>query len=153
LLVAAGTTTSALADSFTSSAASAVSNSIGSISDSFTGSSASSDAKKAVADGNYRVLDVATLPERLTHLRLQLEAMVEDATAPTGTVKTTVTLDLPRAALGAQGLAVGDTVNVRNRVYGVEFARAQTAARAREAFFLVLNDEWHHDLAPRAVKL
>ena len=62
------------------------------------------------------------------------------------------TLTLPREALGDKPIAVGHLVHARNRPYGLEFARTN-AAQTREAFYLVLNDDWHKELDPRAVAL
>jgi hypothetical protein len=56
-------------------------------------------------------------------------------------------LVLPQAALDTQGLARGDTVSVRERAYGFEFARADN----KQAFFLVLADDWQRELDPRPV--
>jgi hypothetical protein len=40
-------------------------------------------------------------------------------------------------------------VTARHRPYGVEFARADT----REPFFLLLADDWRHELDPHALTL
>jgi len=130
----------ASADSLASSASSAASESIGSLSDSLRGSSNSSDKKK-VAEGDYRIIEVAAIAEKPGMLRLKMQAAAREGEA------NELTLDLPQKALGAQPLAAGDVVSARQRPYGYEFARAQT----REAFFLVLADEWRGDLAPRPV--
>ena len=130
------------ADSFTSSASSAGSASLGSSSDSIKGSSNSSSGDRKVADGDYRVLEVAALDQRPDMLRVRLQA----ATLREG--DTAFALELPRKALAARGLAAGDLVSVRNRAYGLEFAHAPT----REAFFLVLNDDWHGELDARTVR-
>ena len=53
----------ASADSLASSASSAASESIGSLSDSLRGSSNSSDKKK-VAEGDYRIIEVAAIAEK-----------------------------------------------------------------------------------------
>ena len=131
------------ADSLTSSASSAGSASVGSLSDSIKGSSNSSSGDKKVADGDYQVLEVAALPERPGMLRVRMQSHV----AAGDDESTAFLLDLPRKALGPRGLAAGDIFSVHNRPYGLEFARAQT----REAFFLVLNDDWYSDLESRAV--
>ena len=124
------------ADSFTSSASSAGSASVGSSSDSIHGSSNSSSGDKKVADGDYRVIEVAALPKQPGMLRLRLQA---DADAD---AHGAFLLDLPQKALGAQGMVAGDLVSVRNRSFGLAFARAPQ----REAFFLVLNDDWRGEL-------
>jgi len=141
-LMSVGATLTCYADSVASSASSAGSASVGSLSDSVHGSSNSSGDKK-VADGDYQVLEVAELTDRPGILRLRMQAQGgTDIAQPS-----TFLLDLPKTALAQRGLIAGDIVNVHNRPYGLEFARAQT----REAFFLVLNDEWRSDLDARAV--
>eukprot|EP01133_Synstelium_polycarpum_P015714 gene15714-18669_t len=113
------------ADSFVSSASSAGSQSSGSISDSLKGSSNSSSRDNKVANGPYRIIDVAAVPGRDGMTRLTMQA---DATA------TPLVLDLPQAALDKQLLAQGDMVYAQNRAYGIEFSRNDT----RAAFFLPL---------------
>jgi hypothetical protein len=141
-LLGASATFACYADSVASSASSAGSASVGSLSDSIHGSSNSSGDKK-VADGDYQVLEVAELSDRPGILRLRMQAQVgTDNGQPSAFL-----LDLPKTALAQRDLSAGDIVSVHNRPYGLEFARAQT----REAFFLVLNDEWRSDLDARAV--
>lgn len=143
LLAAAVATAPAWADSFASSASSAGSASSGSVSDSIEGSSDSSSGDREVTEGNYRVIDVAELPERPGMLRVRLQA-----TDPTAAGRE-VRLNLPRQALAARGLTAGDVVSAHHRPYGLEFAHADT----RAAFFLVLADDWHRELPSRPVTL
>ena len=124
-----------------SSASSAGSASLRELSD-----SSSSDNK--VADGDYRVIEVAALAERPDMLRLTLRG-----TEGQGGRHAEWLLDLPRQALGERRLAAGDLVSARQRPYGVEFAHAAVGERAREPFFLVLADDWYREIDPRAVKL
>lgn len=138
--------TPCLAESLASSASSAGSASLGSASDSLSTSSNSSTQNKPVAQGDYRVIDVATLPERPGMLRLQMQATTKPGAAGE------LWLTLPQQALAQRPLRAGDVVQARHRPYGVEFARTD-AAHAREAFFLVLADDWHRELDPRALKL
>jgi len=133
------------AESFASSASSAGSASSGSLSDSVRGSSRSSSGDDKVADGDYRVVEVAALADRPGMLRLQL--LPRDA-AP-GDTSGALQLDLPGRALGERGMAAGEFVQVQNRAYGLEFARAAT----REPFFLALKDDWRGELDPRPVAL
>ena len=138
--------TPCLAESLASSASSAGSASLGSASDSLAGSSNSSARNKPVAQGDYRVVDVAAVAERPGMLRLQMQASAnagEDGR---------LWLVLPQQALAQRPLLVGDIVHARQRPYGVEFARTDSA-NAREAFFLVLADDWHRELDPRALRL
>ena len=137
------------ADSLASSASSAGSASSGSISDSLNGSSNSSSPAKT-AEGDYRVIEVADVAARPGMLRLTLQGV--DAKANEGPLW----LTLPQKALAGRPIVAGDFVSARQRPYGIEFARAAgnaQAAPAREAFFLVLADDWVSDLAPRAIGL
>jgi len=133
------------AESFASSASSAGSASSGSLSDSVRGSSRSSTSDDKVADGDYRVVVIAALADRPGMLRLQL--LPRDAAS--GDTSGALQLDLPGRALGEHGMAAGDIVQVQNRAYGLEFARAAT----REPFFLALKDDWRGELDPRPVAL
>ena len=134
--------TPCLAESLASSASSAGSASLGSAS----GSSNSSARNKPVAQGDYRVVDVAAVAERPGMLRLHMQA-----TANPG-ADGSLWLVLPQQTLAQRPLRVGDVVHARQRPYGVEFARTDSA-NAREAFFLVLADDWHRELDPRALRL
>ncbi len=135
------------ADSLASSASSAGSASVGSLSNSITGSSNSSSPKTPLAEGDYRVIEVAELAERPGLLRLQLQATLPPPD------NGAIWLTLPLQALAQRALVPGDIVSARRRPYGVEFARAAKAAEEREAFFLVLADDWLGQLAPRALTL
>jgi hypothetical protein len=130
------------ADSVASSAASGSSASVGSLSDSIRGSSDSSSPNRTAA-GDYRIEEVAELENRPEMRRLRLQA-----TARPG-ADGALFLDLPAVALAQAGLAAGDTVAARQRPYGIEFARVDT----RQAFFLVLADDWYREIDPRAVSL
>lgn len=125
------------ADSFASSASSAGSASSGSVSDSLNGSSNSSSHDKKVANGPYRIIDIAAVPGRDGMARITMQ---NDAQQP-------LVLDLPKATFEQQQLTQGDMIYAQNRAYGIEFARNDT----RKAFFLVLADQWHGELAARPV--
>lgn len=144
LLLGATLLSAAQAESFASSASSAGSASSGSISDSLRGSSNSSQRDRNNLAGDYRVIDVAALPGRAGMLRLTMQLAAAQAAG-----EDVITLDLPQAALGARGMAVGDTVRANERPYGYEFARGDT----REAFFLALADDWMRDLQSQQVAL
>jgi hypothetical protein len=60
-----------------------------------------------------------------------------------------VFLTLPRRTLDLAHLSVGAVVAARQRPYGLEFTDAGT----RQAFYLVLSDEWYQELQTRAVVL
>ncbi len=128
------------AESFASSASSAGSASSGSVSDSLHDSSDSSSKDEKRADGDYRIIDVAEAPNRGDFRRITMQADVSQQR---------IVLDLPATILDKQGLGRGDLVHAQHRVYGLEFARSDT----REAFYLVLADKWHEELAPRIVDL
>jgi hypothetical protein len=139
------------AESFASSASSAGSASSGSVSDSIKGSSNSSTSDNKVAEGPYRVVQVAevaevavdaNVPDRRPMLQLTLRATEAGATRE-------FILELPRVALADQPLHTGDVVQARHRPYGYEFARGDT----QQAFFLVLTDDWQRELDSRAVTL
>lgn len=141
-LLLAGAVLPCLADSFASSASSAGSASSGSVSDSIKGSSGSSTGDKQVTEGQYRVIEVAEVPGRPAMTRLKLRATTQGPTRE-------FFLDLPRQALGNRPLGTGDMVQALERPYGFEFARDDT----REAFFLVLADDWHRELGSHVVAL
>ncbi len=148
LLAAAALVAPAHAESIgsaASSAASAGSAASGSLSDSLKGSSGSSKGDAKVADGEYRVIDVAAAVGKPGFVELRLRAGDTDAASE-------FALTVPQAALGAQGMNVGDVVVARNRAYGLEFARAQTDG-GREPFFLALNDAWMRELRSQPLSL
>jgi hypothetical protein len=135
------------AESFASSASSAGSAASGSVSDSLHASSESSTGRKEAANGDYRVIGVAELPQRAGVLRLKLRAV-----RPRDNDLAELALDVPRDALARRALAEGDLVSARARPYGIEFAYGD-GERANQAFFLVLADDWQRELAPRVVEL
>jgi hypothetical protein len=135
---ALGMAMSAHADSFTSSASSAGSASSGSVSDSLSGSSNSSSGGNKTAAGPYKIIDIAQTPDRADRARLTLQG---------NEPQMRIVLDLPKSTFEQQGLDKGDIVYAENRPYGIEFARNDN----RKAFYLVLADEWHGELAPRPV--
>ena len=140
----------ALAESIASTAASSASSagsaSVGSLSDSVQGSSRSSTPDGKVAEGDYRVADIvamADVPDRLQLLLRPRDAGADEAP--------TVVLSLPRQAL--EGRELGrDTVRVRHRSFGLEFAR-RLEAGTLEPFYLALADDWLRDLQARPLSL
>jgi type IV secretory pathway TrbL component len=129
------------ATSFTSSASSAGSASSGSISDSIGASSNSSSDDRRVAAGDYRVIDIAQAPAKPDTTRLTLRAAAGPARE--------FTLDVPNRALAERGVNKGELVQDSERVYGFEFAHADT----KRSFFLALQDDWYRDLASRKVTI
>lgn len=151
-LAAAGLCTFALAvpswaDSGASSASSAGSASVGSLSNSITASSNSSSPADKVAEGDYRVVEIAALTDRAGMLRVQLQG----TTGATNVAP--IWLTLPEKALAARALRKGDIISARHRPYGIEFAHAEQVGQPRTAFFLVLADEWFGELAPKVLTL
>lgn len=136
--------TPCLAASSTSSAVSdSVGASVGSVSGSLQRSSDSSRTT-TVADGDYRVVEVAAVADRPGQLRLTLQAVAADAAADAGFF-----LVLPAEVVERSRLGTGAVVSARQRPYGVEFAQGPQ----RQAFFLVLADDWYRELQTRAVTL
>jgi hypothetical protein len=130
------------ADSIASSASSAGSESSGSISNSIGASSNSSNRDRKVAAGDYRVIDVAQAPAKANTTRLTLRAVADGAAQE-------FTLDVPDRALAEHRVAAGAIVQVKERVYGYEFAYADT----RKPFFLALQDDWYRELGSRQVTI
>jgi len=130
----------AQAESFASSASSAGSASSGSVSDSLTGSSNSSNRNNRVADGDYRIIQIAATPGHDDRTRVTMQG---------DTPEQRIVLDLPQTTFDKQRLAVGDAMYAHNRVYGIEFGRADN----RQPVYLVLADEWYGELASRPLSL
>ncbi len=134
----------ALAESSAASSASdSVSTSVGSLSGSIQKSSDSSSKTTGVADGDYKIIDVAAAAERPGTVRMTLRAVPDRGTDGE------FFLYLPQEAFEQGRLAQGHIVTARQRPYGVEFANSQT----KQAFFLVLADDWYRDLQTNAVVL
>ena len=130
----------ALASSTASSASSEGSSaSVGSLSGSIETSSQSS-SQTVVAAGPYRVIEVAEVAQRPGAARVRLQAL--DGTRD-------FALLLPAQAAQQARLEAGDLVDVRERAYGLQFARADAA----EPFFLVLADAAWRELQSRPVTL
>lgn len=128
------------AESFASSASSAGSASLGSSSDSVQGSSNSSSRPTQVAQGDYRIVQIAEAGDAAGRLRVSLQAL-------DGRTAQDFALLLPPAAAQAGQLAVGGVVSAADRPYGTELRSAATHA----AFFLVVADDWHAELQTRAI--
>jgi hypothetical protein len=126
------------AASVASSAGSASSNSV---SASLRGSSKSSFDGDKVAEGDYRIIEVAQATGREGFTRV---AMQSDSDA-----QQRIVLELPQATFAKERLGLGDLVHAQQRTYGTAFARGDT----REAFYLVLADGWYGGLAARPVSL
>jgi hypothetical protein len=131
------------ASSAASSASESIGTSVGSISGSIQNSSDSSSKATGVAEGDYKIIDVAAVAERPGTARMKLQALVDRGAGGE------FFLYLPQEVVDQARLAQGGTVTARQRPYGLEFAHGQT----RQAFFLVLSDEWYRELQTTAVVL
>jgi len=129
------------ASSAASSASDSSATSVGSSSGSIQKSSTSSSTPTPVAAGDYRVIDVAAVPEQPGSVRMTLR--------PEADAGSELALVLPQAALDRSQLAPGQLVTARARPYGLEFANGAT----RQAFFLVLDDDWYRELQTKPVVL
>jgi hypothetical protein len=118
-----------------------VSTSVGTLSGSISRSSDSSKGKE-VAEGDYRVIEVAAA-DTLGRQRVKLQATT-DATADGE-----LYLTLPPVAVARGELAPGAVVTAKARPYGTAFIAAAT----RQAFFLAMNDDWYRELDSRALSL
>jgi len=110
------------------------------VSDSFETSSEASSEGNKVAEGDYRLVQVATAAQP-GRLRLTFEG--------TGGVTGTFVLVVPEATLQQAALALGDTITARTRSYGWEFAARAT----QQPFFLVVHDEQQREFATRKITL
>jgi hypothetical protein len=124
-----------------SSASSASSESVGSSSTSIEKSSKSSSKDDKVAEGDYRVIEMAAADTQAGRVRVKLQAV-------NGT-DGEFFLVLPQEAAQQGRLTQGAVVTARQHAYGIQFA----AGAPREAFFLVLRDEWYQELQTRVVTL
>lgn len=127
-----------------SSASEGVSASVGSVSTSFEKSSDASSKKDKTAAGDYKVTEVAEVAERPGTVRLTLAPVAADAQADDSFV-----LYVPAQVVARDPVAPGQVITAKPRVYGVEFAHADTG----RAFFLVMHDAWHRELQTHAVTL
>lgn len=139
-----GVPLSGRADSSVSSTASSASSaSVGSLATSVEGSSKASSRGNKVAEGTYRVIEMADAPARPGTVRVTLQAVADGGDAGT------LHLYLPQQTAQTQQLATGSLVHARARDYGFEFAQGEP----RRAFFLAVRDEWLRELQTRPVSL
>jgi hypothetical protein len=89
-----------------------------------------------VAEGRYRIVALEWTQGREPQaVRLHLEPLAAANAAA-------FALLLPPTTVDDSRLGVGDVVQARHRVYGIEFARADT----QQPFFLALDDAWQRGL-------
>lgn len=130
------------ASSASSAASDSLATSVGSVSDSLRGSSNASSPGKRTAAGEFRIVAIADVAQRPGRVSLALEPVA-------GNPNPAFTLELPQQTAQRAALAVGAAIVAKPRPYGVEFA----TVRDRQAFYLVLEDAWFHDLPSRPVTL
>ena len=138
----------ALPASAASSASSAASDSVGMSSNGVSGSlrtSSNSSTKTDVAEGEYRVVQVAAadVPGTVA-LKLQLATANGPATDDNAFV-----LLLPQTTFERSGVVTGTLVQARQRGWGLEFGRTDT----RKAFFLVLQERAMQELQTVPVQM
>lgn len=131
------------ASSAASSASDGLSTSVGSISGSIQKSSGSSSKANDIAEGDYKIVDVAAVPGRPGTVRMKLQALANHV------ADREFFLTLPQQAFDQGNLGQGRIVTVRKRPYGADFANAET----HRVFFLVLDDDWYRELQANAVVL
>jgi hypothetical protein len=145
-LLAASSMPTMAASSATSLLYQSIGTSVGSLSDSVTRSSNGSSQGGRVAGGQYKLLEVASAPDRPEVVLLKILALTPTEGA-TGSGE--LVLALPKATFEKSGLLAGDVIAAREKAYGVEFANGKT----QQAFFLVLNDDTYRELASTPVVL
>jgi hypothetical protein len=128
------------ASSASSASSDGSSTSVGSSSTSIEKSSNSSSKGDKVAEGDYKVIQVAEATAA-GKLRLTLRATHDSGEE--------FHLILPQEAATQGKLAVGAVITAKAHAYGLQFAAADT----REPFFLVLRDDWYRELATKPVTL
>lgn len=134
----------AVADTTLSASVSdSISTAVGSVSTSLKKSSQSSTKDDKVADGDYKVVNMVAVAEQPGMVRMQLQALAD--TGADGAFD----LILPQKTVELNQIAAGAVVTARQRPYGTEFATGQ----ARQAFFLVLQDDWFRELPSKPVVL
>ena len=119
-----------------------ISTAVGSMSESLKESSKSSaKGLNKIAQGDYRVLALAELPERPGVLRVTLQATADG--------QQDFELYLPRTAAQRGQLVQGAMVAARERPYGTEFVSHTT----QKPFYLVMADDWYRQLPNHPVTL
>jgi hypothetical protein len=134
-----------LATKSASSAAGSASQSVGSASQSLKSADSSVSSGKKTAKGEYTLTEVMASVERPGTMQLTLQTKGVDMVYADR--QDTVVLLVPAGT--ASQLTTGQTVTANERPYGLEFAHGAD----QKAFFLVLNDAWHQELATRALAL
>jgi hypothetical protein len=131
---------SSTASSASDSASSAASSTSDSLKKSSDGSSKTTTAMNA---GDYEVVEVALVAERPGTVRMRLQAVADRS------AEGEYFLYLPQQTFEQTRLGAGQVIAARQRPYGVEFAKGDP----RQAFFLVIDDDWARDLPSHVVAL
>jgi hypothetical protein len=139
---AASSASSAVSDSLTTSS--------GSVSNSIQRSSDSSSGKdEKVAEGDYKIIEVAAAPARPGTVRLKLQPVVDVGGEAAKATKGEFFLFMPQEAFDQSRLGPGHVVTAKPRAYGLQF----TQAASQKVFFLVLDDEQYRELQTKVVSL
>ncbi|RTL28500.1 MAG: hypothetical protein EKK47_15475 [Burkholderiales bacterium] len=145
LLAGASMLQAALADTTLSGSVSdSISTAVGSASDSLKAISHSSTDDHKVAEGDYKVMQVAAVADRPGMTQLTLKPVGHEGDAAAG-----FTLTLPQKTVDTHQISRGGVVNVGRRPYGWAFAKADE----HQTFFLVMADDWYRELPTRPVTL
>ncbi|MFT3801543.1 MAG: hypothetical protein QM766_10025 [Burkholderiaceae bacterium] len=150
LITAAGLFAAALpaiASGISSSVSDSIGESVGSVSDSIKRSSDSSSKTVDMAEGDYRITQVALADGRPAMTRLTLQAAAGDDEGDGD--RDAIFLYVPTDIVERHALAQGGSITARHRPYGIEF----TAAREPQPFFLVVHDDVRRDLDHHVVTL
>ncbi len=149
LLVAAATAPVLAASSVSSEISDSITTSVGSSSTSIQKSSDSSSGKnEKVAEGDYRIIEVAAAPARPGTVRLKLQPVADIAAKP-GSPAGEFFLFMPQEAFDQSHLAKGHVITAKPQPYGLQFTRAAS----QQVFFLVLEDEQYRELQTKVVSL
>lgn len=144
LVLLAAMAAPAMAESSAASSASdSASTSVGSLSGSIKNSSDGSSKATGVAEGDYKIIDMAAVADQPGTVRMKLQAVAQ------ADVEGEFFLYVPQQAVDEGRLSQGRVVTAHHRPYGVEFASGET----RKAFFLVLADDWYRELKTQPVVL
>jgi len=147
LLFAAAAAPAWAASSASSAVSDSITTSIGSVSNSIQKSSDSSSGKdEKVAEGDYKIVEVAAAPARPGTVRLKLQPVVDGAAAGKGGE---FFLFMPQEAFEQSRLGPGHVVTAKPRPYGLQF----TQAASQKVFFLVMEDEQYRELQTKVVSL
>ena len=148
LLLAVAAAPALSASSASSAASESITTSVGSSSTSIQKSSDSSSSKDdKVAEGDYKIIEVAAAPTRPGTVRLKLQAVADDGKAAGKSGE--FFLFMPQEAFDQSHLAAGHVVTARPRAYGLQF----TQAASQKVVFLVLDDEQYRELQTKVVSL